>query len=237
MAAAATAKTATRFEIRAVRWLPGEVPAGQPHPCERIAADYDRVTATDALAAFAAGRPEAAAYGSRWDLTCVIPATTPPPERRFLMNWERHPDAEVSGGWLSNIAAAGNNLMDRLEWEPEFCATPAAGSRATAASPYGTASSAGSIPARRAGSRPAWAPGRRRRSRRLPPSAGGAGPGWKSSTTTTASPIRAARRVTRTTRARPSATCTTAGDPGEPLRKPASAARTAAALQGICSTR
>jgi hypothetical protein len=40
------------------------------------------------------------------------------------MNWERNPDAEVSDGWLSNIAARGGNLADRLEWEPEFCTRP-----------------------------------------------------------------------------------------------------------------
>ena len=38
------------------------------------------------------------------------------------MNWEKDPDAEVSDGWLSNIAAAGNSLADQLEWQPQFCA-------------------------------------------------------------------------------------------------------------------
>jgi hypothetical protein len=116
--------TATRFEIRARLWPEHMPPAGTPAESEHITAAYDRATAAEALAAFAADHPEVVKYGSRWNFECVIPAATPRPPRRFLLNWERDRDAEVSDGWLSNIAANGNNLMDTLEWEPEFCSHP-----------------------------------------------------------------------------------------------------------------
>ena len=55
-----------------------------------------------------------------WHLTAFIPSALSRPARH-LMNWEKDPDAEVSDGWLSNIAAAGSNLTDELEWQPQFC--------------------------------------------------------------------------------------------------------------------
>jgi hypothetical protein len=117
--------TLTTFEIRADRWIHGcHVPAGQHAAIERTEpARYSAMDAAAALAAFAADRPDICTHDVNrqgWRLTCVTPGAGEPPTRR-LMNWEKDPDAEVSDGWLSNIAAAGNNLADRLEWEPQFC--------------------------------------------------------------------------------------------------------------------
>lgn len=52
---------------------------------------------------------------------CTTPGEGERPGR-ILMNWERDPMAEVSDGWLSNIAASGANLAADLEWEPRYCA-------------------------------------------------------------------------------------------------------------------
>jgi hypothetical protein len=116
--------TAVTYEVRAVKWgRPAGIPAGQPVPLEReITEQYTVAAPAGALAAFAAAHPDVTVYGftRRWDLKLVIPGQGERPTRR-LMNWEKDPDAEVSDGWLSNIAAAGNSLADDLEWEPEFC--------------------------------------------------------------------------------------------------------------------
>ncbi len=117
-------KTLTTFEIRALRWVRGvEVQVGQKAPAERVTLSYPAADAAAALAAFAADRPDICTHDvgrQGWQLTVVIPGEGERPARR-LMNWEKNPDAEVSDGWLSNIAAAGNSLKDKLEWEPEFC--------------------------------------------------------------------------------------------------------------------
>lgn len=104
-----------------------EVRAQQPREHgERVAARYQVTCAAAALAAFAAERPDICGYHvgrQGWQLKVVIPGVGEPPERR-LLNWERDPNAEVSDGWLSNIAAMANTLQDRLEWEPQFCPRP-----------------------------------------------------------------------------------------------------------------
>jgi hypothetical protein len=121
---------ATEFEVRASTYPEdAEVTSGGSSPKSSaitVADRYGAAGAAAALAAFAAEHPDIVRYEnrSRWHLECVNPAATPRPGRRFLKNWERDPAAEVSDGWLSNIAADGNNLMDDLEWEPRYCATP-----------------------------------------------------------------------------------------------------------------
>jgi hypothetical protein len=111
------------FEVRGLRWPGGSDAGDGTVPAERLAARYEAAGAAAALAAFAADRPDVCGPGVNrrgWRLTCVIPGQGDPPARR-LMNWEKNPDAEVSDGWLSNIAAQANSLADRLEWEPRFC--------------------------------------------------------------------------------------------------------------------
>lgn len=118
---------ATTYEVRARRRVDGNPGKSgstqQAVQVERTTARYAVADAAAALAAFAVDRPDictSEANRQGWHLVCVIPGAGERPARR-LMNWERDPDAEVSDGWLSNIAAAGNNLADRLLWEPEFC--------------------------------------------------------------------------------------------------------------------
>jgi hypothetical protein len=118
----------TRYEIRA-SLLPEHAEPTESGSYAKIAVTKtnvicDAANAAVALAVFADYYPEIVKYGSRWSFECVKPATTPRPPRRFLLNWEKDRDAEVSDGWLSNIAANGNNLMDDLEWEPRFCSEP-----------------------------------------------------------------------------------------------------------------
>jgi hypothetical protein len=107
------------FEVRAHR-LAGD----EAERVERATVRYTVTSAVEALVAFAADRPDICTFDvgrQGWQLECVTPGVGVRPARR-LMNWERNPDAEVSDGWLSNIAAAGNSLADRLVWEPQFCA-------------------------------------------------------------------------------------------------------------------
>jgi hypothetical protein len=122
--------TVTRYEVRASIWPEHTEPTDSGSHLKagkvEVAGAYETAGAAAALAAFNAEHPEIFQMprGGKWHVKCVIPATTPRPDRRYQMNWEKDPDAEVSDGWLSNIAAAGNNLKDELEWEPEFCHRP-----------------------------------------------------------------------------------------------------------------
>lgn len=112
------------IRIRAVRWAnstPGfEAPDHVVDHDEHTRTYYDTDSPAAALARFAEDLPHVAAARSDWYLEAYIPSLLPRPDKH-LLNWEKNPDAEVSDGWLSNIAASGNTLADELEWQPKFC--------------------------------------------------------------------------------------------------------------------
>jgi hypothetical protein len=113
------------IRVRALRFVHG--PAGSGPPPDRKG-DHDEHVRTycqcanpaPVLTAFAAAFPHVVADRAGWHLDAYTPSAMPRP-KRHLRNLERDPGAEVSDGWLSNIAAARNNLADDLEWQPQYC--------------------------------------------------------------------------------------------------------------------
>ncbi|KWW97419.1 hypothetical protein LI90_4391 (plasmid) [Carbonactinospora thermoautotrophica] len=115
------AETAALFKVVTVR----AVPDGDVYNRDVwVEQTYTVAHPREALQRFAQEFPEVvrlndAAVPAAW-ITAWTPGRGPRPEER-LMNWERDPDAEVSDGWLSNMAAAVTNLRNQLEWEPRYC--------------------------------------------------------------------------------------------------------------------
>jgi hypothetical protein len=109
--------------VTAQRWAHAER-IGFEAPDRRT--DYDEHSRTyevagpvDALTRFAEAFP-AIPLDHDWHLKAYTPSPLPRPERH-LKNWERDPDAEVSDGWLSNLAASANTLADELAWQSQYC--------------------------------------------------------------------------------------------------------------------
>lgn len=104
-----------------VSWVRFDDSADDRGPAESLAVDFERSPAAALMAFFASELGSDLARLRTGRLECVVAATGPRPERR-LMNWERDPMAEVSDGYLSNLAASHANLAADLAWRPRYCA-------------------------------------------------------------------------------------------------------------------